>query len=246
VSQTTAVDLKNTLKPGFLLVFLALFISTLADQLLNKQIETLIQSPQGLSNMIWFWGALSLFCSLLFPLFTSFLCAHTLANLPGQGWQFAGQKFELGFIETLRAWGKTFMWCFLFIIPGLIQYTYYLMAPFVVMFSKKYAAGEVDALEYSKSLSKKFWWRLNFWLFIFYLLVPVTISSSLDEFLLFRVHPIIATLGVLLETILFFLFHFVVLKLFLRYLDEFEPEPSELTEIIESSKEKEAFHVADV
>ena len=68
-----------------------------------------------------------------------------------------GEKFELAFVETLRAWGKTFLWCFLFIIPGLIKYTYYLMAPFVVLFSRKYAAGEEDALKYSEQLSKKFW-----------------------------------------------------------------------------------------
>lgn len=204
-----------------------------------------MQSSTGLSNMIWFWGALSLFSSLMFPLYSSFLCAHTLANLEGNALKYTGRKFELGLIETLRAWGKTFLWCFLFIIPGLIQYTYYLMAPFVVLFSKKYEAGEVDALDYSKRISKKFWHRLNLWLLVFYMVLPLTISSLLDEYLLFRTHPISATFSVLLETFLYFAFHFVVLKLFLRYLNEFEPEPSELTEII-TAEQNEAPYVADV
>lgn len=240
---TTKIEFKNTFKPGFLLVFAALFVATLTDQLLNKQIESLIQSPQGLSNSIWFWGALSLVSSMLFPLLTSFLCVHTLAGVNSNPNQLLQKKFELGLIETLRAWGMSFLWCFLFIIPGLIQYTYYLMTPFVVMFSKKYERGEVDALDYSKQISKKFWGKLNFWLFVFYMVLPLTISSILDEYLLFRLHPVTALLAVLLETFIYFLFHFVVLNLFLRYLNEFEPTPTELTEIITAN---EAIHVTDV
>ncbi|MBC7465927.1 MAG: hypothetical protein H7256_08035 [Bdellovibrio sp.] len=244
MSPTADVQFKNTFKPGFLLVFLALLVATLIDQTLNKQIENLIQSQQGLSNSIFVWGALSLISSLLFPLLTSFLCAHTLANFSDKPWSFVSRKFELGLIETLRAWGKTFLWCFAFIIPALFYYVYYLLTPFVVMFSKKYELGEVDALEYSKNISKKFFYRLNFWLAIFYMAIPLAISSLLDEYLLFRTHPWTAMAGILLETFIYFTFHFVVLKLFLRYLNEFEPDPSELTEII--LEKNEAPHVADV
>ncbi len=132
------------------------------------------------------------------------------------------EKFELSLIETLRAWGKTFLWCFLFILPGLIKFTYYLMAPFVVLFSKRYAAGEVDALDYSEELSKKFWWRLNLWLTLFYLVIPLALSLVLDEYRLFQIHPLSAVASVLFESVLVFVFHFLILKLFIRYLDEAE------------------------
>lgn len=247
--STIKIEFKNAFGPGFLLVFLAVLLTTLLDQSLNKQIENLLQSQQGLTNTIWFWGALSLLSSLLFPLLTSFLCAHTLANLDGGPHHFLLKKFELGLIETLRAWGKTFLWCFVFIIPGLIQYTYYLMAPFVVMFSKKYEAGEVDALDYSKKISKKFWHRLNFWLLVFYMILPLAISSLLDEYQIFRTHPITATLTVALQTLIFLAFHYVILKLFLRYLNEFESDPNEFgTNLAELTAITpiEAPYVADV
>ncbi|OFZ32152.1 MAG: hypothetical protein A2622_13850 [Bdellovibrionales bacterium RIFCSPHIGHO2_01_FULL_40_29] len=216
------IEFKNALSAGFLLVFSALFVATAVDQSLNKQIERVIQSPQGLSNIIWLWGALSMAASLLFPLIISLLCCHTLARPTVPRLQFVKSKLELGLIETLRAWGMTFIWSFAFIIPGLIKYTYYLLTPFVVMFSTQYERGEVDALKLSTEISKKFWWRLNFWLALFYFALPIMISSVLDEYRVFRLHPVTATLCVLLETFILFIFHFIMLKLFIKYLHEIE------------------------
>jgi hypothetical protein len=249
VPPSINIEFKNTFKPGFLLVFLALLIATFTDQLLNKQIESLIQTPDGISSSIWFWGALSLFSSLLFPLLSSLLCAHTLANFETTPFHFVGSKYELGLIETLRAWGQSFLWGFVFIIPGLIYFTYYIIVPFVVMFSKKYAAGEVDALVYSKKLSKKFWYRLNWWIFVFYMVLPMGISSVLDEYLIFKTHPVTAFLIVLLETFIYFAFHFVILRLFMRYLNEFESDPDEtiaLGDLTTITETNEASHVAPV
>lgn len=172
--------------------------------------------------MIFLWGALSLLSSLFFPLITSFLCCHTLAAFKTDRTQFISSKFELGLIETLRAWGQTFIWCFAFIIPGLLKYTYYLMTPFVVIFSKNYEAGLTDALEMSEKISKLFWWKLNFWLTVFYMVIPLVLSSLLDEKRLFRFHPVSATLCVLMETGIVFLFHYVILKPFITLLNEVE------------------------
>ena len=213
-----------------MLVFSALMLSTWIDQLLNKHIEAVIQAPSGLSNMIWFWGALSLATSLFFPLLLSLLCCHSLTTLQVGAHQFLKNKFELGFIETLRAWGKTFAWCFVFIIPGLIQYTYYLLAPFVVMFSKKYAAGEVDALEHSKKIAKAFWWQLNLWLTVFYMVIPLAVSALLDERRVFTTHPVTATLCVVMETVLLYAFHFLILKSFLECMSKIEFVPEIISE----------------
>lgn len=209
-----------------MLVFSALLISTWIDQLLNKQIEDVIRAATGLSNMIWFWGALSLATSLFFPLLLSLLCCHALTNPQASVTDFLKNKFELGLIETLRAWGKTFAWCFVFIIPGLVKYTYYLLAPFVVMFSRKYEIGEVDALEHSKTISLRFWWRLNIWLTVFYMLLPLATSSLLDERRLFSTNPFSAIFCVVFETVLVFSFHFFILKLFIKYMNEVEGKPA--------------------
>ena len=242
VSANIKIEFKNTFGVGFLLVFSALMIATLADQSINKHIERAIQSPSGLSNMIFLWGALSLLSSLFFPLIVSFLCCHTLAAIKIGRPQFMKAKFELGLIETLRAWGQTFIWCFVFIIPGLIKYSYYLLTPFVVMFSKNYEAGFVDALKMSEKISKMFWWKLNFWLAVFYMIIPLVISSFLDERRIFKFHPLSATLCVVMETGIVFLFHYVILKPFINCLNKLE-EPNTLTATINTS---EVHHVPNV
>lgn len=216
------IEFKRIFSLNFLLIFLAGIAAALVDQSLNRKIELVIKSPDGLSNMIWVWGIASLASSLFFPLLISMLCAYTLSLAFASKTALMKDKFELALVETLRSWGKTFLWCFVFIIPGLIKYTYYLMAPFVVMFSKQYEQGEVDALELSEKISKKFWWRLNVWLTLFYFFVPLALSSGLDEFKTFQLHPLSATACVLFETILVFVFHFLILRLFLRYLHEVE------------------------
>lgn len=206
----------------FLLIFSAVVISANIDQYLNKQIEEIIRSPSGLSNMIWLWGALSLGSSLFFPLILSLLTAQLLVGLHVSLAKIFSSYFELAFIETLRAWGKTFLWCFVFILPGVVKFTYYQMSPFIVMFSKKYKAGEVDALEHSKLISKKFWLELNIWLTVFYLVVPLITSSLLDKYRRYSTNPISALLCSLLETFFLFSFHYLVLKSFLKKLTEVE------------------------
>ena len=222
MSAAVKIDFKNVFGPGFLLVFSALMLAALVDQSLNKQIERVIQSRDGLSNMIFVWGGLSLFSSLLFPMIISFLCCHTLAGLANGRREFIKSKFELGLLETLRAWGKTFLWTFAFILPGLVAYTYYFLTPFVVIFSRDYADGKVDALKHSAKLTSMFFWRLNLWLTVFYMGVPFVLSTLLDEKRIFRLSPLTATLSVLLETLLVFMFHYLILKPFIHYLNEVE------------------------
>ena len=213
-------NLKTVFQIDFLLLFSAMLISNLLDQYLNRQIEEVIKSPQGLSNVIWFWGAVSLISSMVFPLIIALLCSHALVRLSTPVTDFFSEKFELGLVETFRAWGKTFLWSFLFIIPGLVKFSYYMLTPFVVFFSKKYARGEVDALAYSEKMAKKFWWQLNAWMTLFYVIIPISLSSAIDEARLFKTHPITALLCVLLETFLILIFHFLILKLFLKKLNE--------------------------
>jgi hypothetical protein len=133
-------------------------------------------------------------------------------------------RFELSLIETLRAWGKTFLWSFLFFLPGVIKYINYILTPFVVMFSRKYKRGEVDALEYSTLISKKFFWSIKMWLGLFYVRVPVLFYALFDEYRVLSTHPVAATLVVGLETLVEIIFHFIILNLFIKFLNANEVE----------------------
>lgn len=216
------LDLKSILNPYFLLIFSAVFFSTLIDQLLQKQVENLISSKDGLTNMIWVWGGLSIINAILFPVLISLLCAYVLVNTNQKIKTFLAENIELSFIETLRAWGKTFLWTFVFIIPGIVKYINYILTPFVVMFSRKYKNGEVDALKYSTLISKHFWWSIKLWLGVFYVIVPIIFYALFDDYRVFSTHPIAASALVFLNAVIQILFHFVILKLFIKYLNEVE------------------------
>jgi len=224
--QVHKLNLKTLLNPYVLLIFSALVFSNYTDQFLQKQVEDIISSKDGLSNLIWLWGFLSVLSAILFPLLISLLCAFVLVASPQKLGDFLAKNLELSFLETLRAWGKTFLWSFLFIIPGVIKYIDYILTPFVVMFSQRYKNGEVDALEYSAQISKKFWWNLKIWLGVFYVIIPLALYTLFDEYRVFATHPVSATAVALLESIIELLFHFIILKLFIKFLNASE-NPSE-------------------
>lgn len=205
-----------------MLIFSALLFSNLTDQFLQKQVEDIISSKDGLSNTIWLWGFFSVLSAILFPLLISLFCAFILVTEQTKLSLFIKENLELSFIETLRAWGKIFLWSFIFFIPGVIKYINYILAPFVVMFSRRYKNGEVDALEYSAKISKNFWWSIKIWLGVFYVLIPIMLYVFLDEYRVFATHPVSATLVVLFECLVELLFHFIILKLFIKFLNEHE------------------------
>lgn len=223
VLQVNKLDLKTILQPSFLLIFSALTLSTLSEQFIQNKLEVIIRSPAGLSNMIWVWGALALIIALIFPLFISLFCAYTLVKKPNQDLGvFLKDNFEMTTLESFRAWGKTFLWSFVFLIPGVIKYINYLMTPFVVMFSERYKKGEVDALEYSSQISRNFWWSLKLWLGLFYVIIPIMLYVLFENYRSFSAHPFAATAITLLEAFVELLFHFIILKLFIKYLNEVE------------------------
>ncbi len=204
-----------------MLIFSATLVSTLFQQFLDKKIEKIIGSPSGLNSMIWVWGFLSLLAAVLFPLIQSLLCSFYLSRslCPQKKiTTFISEYFELSLIETLRAWGKSFLWFFVFIIPGFIKYSYYTLAPFVVLFSKMYSLGETDALKISEKIFKKYWVYFSIQLFLFYFLLPLVLSTALDQYRSFHLHPATAVLSLIFETLFILLFHYLVLKKIFLYL----------------------------
>lgn len=181
--------------------------------------------------MIWVWGGLSVFSAIFFPLLISMLCAFVLVSGHQKIKNFLTENLELSFLENLRAWGKIFLWSFVFILPGIVKYIDYFLTPFVVLFSRRYKSGEVDALEYSTKISKHFWWRIQLWLAVFYVIVPILFYALFDEYRIFATHPISATALVFLAAVVQLLFHFVILKLFINYLNELENEVTNVAHV---------------
>ena len=220
----------TTLKIAFVPIFLALLISGSLDQFINSKIEAILRSPQGLSQTIWFYGAVSIFSSLFFPLIVTFFASFALARsiqdteygqfVPKSLSGFFKDNFELSFLETIRSWGKTFLWTFLFIIPGIVKFFFYMPTPFVVFFSKRYQAGEVDALKLAQKIAKKYWFWLLVYMTMFTFVLPMTLSLSMDQYRVFREYIVFATLLTAIDAVIVIVFHYYILKLILKFIKE--------------------------
>jgi hypothetical protein len=202
------------LRSGFLLVFSALALHTVLQQIFEKRIQSIISSPEGLTPALWGWALLSLILAFLIPLFlalaTSFYISRPLHQLSVQ--QFLREHFEPGLIETLRAWGKSMLWFFVFIVPGFVFYFLFSLSPYVVAFSRRYSEGLDDALSASRKLiGKRPFYYL--WLFLFFnILFPLLSLGLLDEYKLFERHWLTALLAVAFEGVVLFYFQYLLLR----------------------------------
>ena len=201
-----------------------MFVSTYSDQVITRKVEAIISSKDGLNNTIWFWAGLSLFTTILFPLLTALLSSFCIIKSDKNLKNFVGENLELSFVETLRAWGSAFMWSFVLILPGLRKFIHYTFTPHVVFFSRRYKAGEVDALEYSEVIAKKFWKKLNLWLTVYFLIIPIIFYVLFENYRLFSMYPLAATGLVLLKTVVEYCFNFNLLQILIKYLNETEYE----------------------
>lgn len=221
ISKQT-ISLTSTFKRGFVLIFSATFVFTLCQQYLDRKIEGLLRSPEGLNSTIWFWGALSLVTALIFPLVqTLFATYSTTLDLHKTNLtRFFSEHIELGLIEMLRTWGKSFLWFFIFILPGFVFYFYYSLSIYVVLLSAKYNNGEVDALEESMTTVKTHWIYYSVLFFIFTFIAPLVITQVFDEYRLFSQHPLTAFFCVAVDSILLLIFQFLILNKYIEQLLE--------------------------
>lgn len=227
----------TALKIAFLPIFLALLISGSLDQYINSKIEAILRSPQGLSQTIWIYGSVSIFSSLLFPLIITFFASFALARsiqdteygqfVPPSLKSFFASNFELSFLETIRSWGKTFLWTFLFIIPGIVKFFLYIPVPFVVFFSKRYQAGQVDALKLSQKIAKKHWFWLLIYMAMFTFILPMTLSLGLDQYRVFREYIVYASLLTAIDAVVVIIFHYYILKLILKFIKDDDSKETE-------------------
>ncbi len=198
--------------------------------------------------MIWFWGSISLVNAILLPMLTALISSFMVVQFDKKsegGLNFTAEHFELLTIETLRSWGKAFLWSFVFVLPGVWKFFTYTLTPYVVLFSKKYAAGEVDALAYSEYICKKNWKVVNKWLTVFYLVVPISMYFLFEPFRILSQTPVRATLLILVKTAIELAFHYQMLKVLIEFInkteieEQFEVVPTADSEMILASQPNE-------
>lgn len=159
-----------------LLTFCILVFYQFLDQTLTGVLEKLFRSHDGAPPWVWGVAMLSVMLNMLAPLVLAF-CLLGLFKT-----QKSIKDFEQMVIESLRAWGSTFLWTLLLIIPGIIKWLAYFFVPYVVLFSKKYSLGEVDALKHSQIIFFKSWGKLLLVLFFFSLIFPLVSFSVFDGY----------------------------------------------------------------
>lgn len=226
MENTFQVSYWKTLKSGFLLIFIATICYRLIDLIVTKKIELAIRSTEGIQPSFWLWVTLSFLISIFFPLLTTLVSIHCLKKQSSEGFlKFFKNFFEYSLLETLRAWGISFLWGLLFIIPGLIKMSFYFLVIFVVTLFPEYSHGQIDALKKSEEISKKVWFKLNLLVLLFFLICPLILSLLFDQYSLIDKNPTLALINVFIETCLIVLYHYWVYKLILKYITS--PSPTQ-------------------
>lgn len=159
-----------------LLTFCILVSYQFLDQTLTGVLEKLFRSSDGAPAWVWGIALLSVMLNMLAPLVLAFCLLSLLKTRK------TFKDFEQLVIESLRAWGSTFLWTLLLIIPGIMKWLAYFFVPFVVLFSKKYSLGEVDALKHSQKIFFNSWGKLLIVLFIFSVFFPLVSFTVFDGY----------------------------------------------------------------
>ncbi len=199
--------------------FLWLLIYQALDNALTSFLEKLFRSSDGAPPWIWGFAVLSVILNMLAPLFISFWI------LTGKSALIPWKKFELLIIESLRAWGSTFLWGLALIIPGIYKWVSYVFVPFVAILSKRYLEGEKEALQYSSELFRLAWGKVLLGLLAFYIVAPVLVALVFDGYRKIWETPLMSLLGSTVDYVVLLVSLFVFVKLFVKCLSEVKDEP---------------------
>lgn len=203
---------RTLLKIGLPLFGLTI-VGTLLDQWLTGQMEALLMSPQGTGKLVWFYGGISLVWGVIYPLMGLLLILSTLQPLPFL--TFWRRSFPQALIELMRAWGKSMLWSFLLILPGIVRFVRYLFVPFIVCLDPEYQSGDREALLRSRELSKGRLGKL-FGLFLLSSVFIPGLMTAFDEWKIFSMHPLSASFLCFMEMILNLCFSLWLWKIYQR------------------------------
>ncbi|MBL7544285.1 MAG: hypothetical protein JNL11_10725 [Bdellovibrionaceae bacterium] len=192
-----AFQLLTNLKLFLIPVLIFFWISSVFEHFLIKNIERVINSADPNTFSLIGFGLLHLLNGLLFPTLITLLALSRIRNDErlSPGYQIEPSPAEQLFIETLRSWGKSIWWFFVFILPGLYKFLSYSYVPQVVFLNPDYDRGTVDALEASTIQFRKRWFSTLFIFLVFYFVFPIMLSSLLDSYKDFNETPVLALLA---------------------------------------------------
>jgi len=193
----------------------------------------MLRSPDGSSGLVWIFALVSMSLSVLFPLLQIlvFSFAQQLSPEKPDGLnQYLVEKFPSLLIEEMRSWGQCLLFSLLLIIPGLFRLLQLLFVPFVVLFDPAYERGEVDALQKSSSLFRRYWLRTSFLVLLFYFVLPMITTVMFDNYRSYITHPFSALAISFIDTILAYI---GILLLFLIF-SKTQPQ-KETQEVINGS-----------
>jgi hypothetical protein len=185
-------------------LFALVVLSNSIEQYINLNLEQLMQSPNGMGSLFYFYGFISILCSVIFPVLEiatalfPFSPNHSSKNLT----HFLEDNTEQLFIETLRSWGKSLLWALCFIFPGIWKYFEYSLVPFVVTCSQDYQEGKIDALEGSGIIFRRHWIKILGLMGVFHLFIPLVITTLFDPYRLIWKTPMASLALSLLDTYL--------------------------------------------
>ncbi len=182
-------------------------------------LQTLFRSPSGTPNWVWFIAIFSVLLNLFFPLLITYWLLAQLKKTPT--WR---GDFQQMVIEHLRAWGHVLSWSFLLFLPGIWKWLSYTFVPFVVLFSRKYQTGQVDALKHSSKLFRKTWWKIIPIILIFSLILPMGLTANFDQYRIIWENPIGALLLGLVDFGFLLLSLVIVFAIFINSLHEVDDE----------------------
>lgn len=166
-------------------LFILVIISGNIDQFLTLQIEQAIQDPEGNQKLIYFFGFVSLICSIIFPVVlttTSLFALNSLNMWTSSLEEYYKKNLQQIFIETLRAWGKVLLWSLCFILPGVWKYIQYSLVPYVVTSSRRYEEGQLDALTGSKNIVVQHWAKVLGVLILFHIFIPLVLAGLFNNY----------------------------------------------------------------
>ena len=117
--------------------------------------------------------------------------------------------------ESLKSWGRSMLWSFLFVIPGILKFIRYSFVPLIVCFDNSYAEGKVDALERSSKISKGMMPQLVGLFVLFLILLPM-LMTLFGELRLLDNHFLAGTAVAVLQTLIEVCYLLMILKLYRR------------------------------
>lgn len=206
-------------KKVFLPLFVVVVLTNSIDQYLNIRVEAALLDSSEPQQKIYFFGFISLLSSIIFPVLCMAVALFGLNTLTG--WQdslsnFLKKNLNQFYIETLRSWGKTLLWCLFLILPGIWKYIQLSLVPFVVTSSKKYDEGQEDALKRSAEIVRSHWFLVLGIFVVFHLFIPMTLSTFFDSYRLLWKTPIRSLLLSALDAYLLLISTHILFNVFRR------------------------------